>query len=186
MRTVRIAILGPPLSGKHTSLRQFLKLSRPPRVGPPPTSADWRASAAWVSTGEEWQITFTMKSRCNVIAFPDVQAALADPLARQELMALSEAEGIIFVVDSQRLRLPANLWYLEQVARELEYFGRQPSSVPLVFQLNKQDCPDIMDTAELTGHLSWPVCDYVETVASAGEGLEAVVNRILALLKARL
>jgi hypothetical protein len=60
--------------------------------------------------------------------------------------------------------------------------GRDPDAVPLVFQLNKRDLPNILSVAEMTSVLTWGRCDYEETVATQGLGVPRALDRLLDLI----
>jgi signal recognition particle receptor subunit beta len=68
-------------------------------------------------------------------------------------LMLRGADGIVFVVDSQRDALYANLASAENLEKNLLLQGVEPSALPLVVQLNKQDLPTAASEAELRGEL---------------------------------
>ena len=68
-------------------------------------------------------------------------------------LMLRGADGIVFVVDSQRDALYANLASAENLEKNLLLQGVEPSSLPMVVQLNKQDLPTASTEAELRRQL---------------------------------
>ena len=68
-------------------------------------------------------------------------------------LMLRGADGIVFVVDSQRDALYANLASAENLEKNLLLQGVEPSSLPMVVQLNKQDLPTAAGEAELRDKL---------------------------------
>ncbi len=60
---------------------------------------------------------------------------------------LEDADGIVFVADSQKEQLDANLESLDNLEENLGFYERALAEVPFVLQLNKQDLPNI-DTVE--------------------------------------
>lgn len=65
------------------------------------------------------------------------------------LVLLKRADGIIFVADSQRERLDANVEALVTFNSLSAGLGR-PVSTPLVFQYNKRDLPNSATREELS------------------------------------
>lgn len=99
--------------------------------------------------------------------------------------SLRIAAGILFVVDSQELRMQANLEALELLAQDLRYVGREPSEVPLTFALNKRDLAAVLSVPQVCSRLAWPESDYVETCAPTGMGVDAAVARLLMFIDGR-
>ncbi|MBW2527119.1 MAG: hypothetical protein JRI23_23255 [Deltaproteobacteria bacterium] len=114
-------------------------------------------------------------------------------------------DAVVFVVDPRRSRFAANDEALDRLRRELHRAGRLETEVPVVFQLNKLDLPLDAAGATMFGlftnrelpaallvrapvavlrqRLRWPRRDYVETIASEGIGVVAVVEAALRLLR---
>lgn len=102
--------------------------------------------------------------------------------------SLRRASGVVFVADSQEARAMANSESLERLRRSFIHVGRDPRDVAVVFALNKRDLVSSADTrllpvAELKAALTWPDCDYVETSAAQGVGVEQVIARVLELIE---
>jgi signal recognition particle receptor subunit beta len=99
------------------------------------------------------------------------------------------ADGVIFVCDSQRERLEANLISMEDLIENLGAYGYDITKIPFVVQYNKRDLPNIMSTEELRAQLNhWGVPDF-ESIATAPNGpgvfdtLKSVVKMILIELR---
>lgn len=105
-------------------------------------------------------------------------------------LVLTGADGIVFVSDSQIVRADANLESLENLRENLVDQGRELSSLPLVFQHNKRDLPDLLDTEELDSMLNPFGAPSLGTCATTGEGiyeaLEKISERVLESFKDRL
>lgn len=99
--------------------------------------------------------------------------------------SLRRADGVLFVVDSQPERQPANLEVLSLLAADLRFLGRPAGEVPVTFALNKRDLPNLTPVPELVATLMWPCCDHVETCAATGMGAEASIDRLLTLIDER-
>src|SRR5258706_5123765 len=69
-------------------------------------------------------------------------------------LVLTGADGIVFVSDSQIVRADANLESLENLRENLADQGRELARLPLVFQHNKRDLPDLLPVEELDSMLN--------------------------------
>jgi signal recognition particle receptor subunit beta len=74
---------------------------------------------------------------------------------------LQDCDGVIFVADSQRIKLSENLRYLREMVEVLHGYNRSLQNLPLVFQYNKRDLPEkhltpvaLMD--EYLNPVPWP------------------------------
>ena len=86
-------------------------------------------------------------------------------------LVLKGADGVIFVVDSQRAMMDSNL---ESLANLKENFGEQGIDLekfPMVIQYNKRDLPDIMSVNELDNALNRRELPSFGAVAMNGEGV---------------
>jgi hypothetical protein len=99
---------------------------------------------------------------------------------------LGQAIGIVLVADSQVLRWDHNLGSLARLRADLRLAGRDLERIPVVFQLNKRDLPDIMSAKEMRRGLRTGYCDYVETIAHRRLGVKDAVRCLLDLLRLRL
>lgn len=93
-------------------------------------------------------------------------------------LVLTGADGIVFVADSQILRADANLESLENLRENLREQGRDLSQVPIVFQHNKRDLPDLLPIAEMDQMLNPAGAPSVPTCARSGEGVYEALSKI--------
>jgi len=93
-------------------------------------------------------------------------------------LVLTGADGIVFVSDSQLLRADANLESLENLRENLREQGRDLSQIPIVFQHNKRDLPDLLPIAEMDQMLNTGGAPSVATCARTGEGVYESLSRI--------
>jgi signal recognition particle receptor subunit beta len=105
-------------------------------------------------------------------------------------LVLTGADGVIFVSDSQVARADANLESLENLRENLREQGREIAQVPLVFQHNKRDLPDLLPVAELDSILNPWGAPSIPTCARSGEGiyeaLEKITEQVLRSFEAKL
>jgi len=100
---------------------------------------------------------------------------------------LSDVDGIVFVIDSQRTAMDANLESLNNLATNLRLHGLSPQQTPIVVQYNKRDHPDALPISELRDSIgAFEGMLEVEAVAKQGRGvfesLKAIVNIALRTL----
>lgn len=93
-------------------------------------------------------------------------------------LVLTGADGIVFVADSQLLRADANLESLENLRENLREQGRDLSQVPIVFQHNKRDLPDLLPITEMDQMLNPDGAPSVPTSARSGEGVFEALSKI--------
>jgi hypothetical protein len=105
-------------------------------------------------------------------------------------LVLKGVDGVVFVADSQRPMLQANLDSFRNLEENLTEMGLAVDTIPLVLQYNKRDLKDILPVEELNRTLNrkdWP---YYEASAIQGEGvfetLRGVSKLTLMALKKRL
>ncbi|MGK4006104.1 GTPase domain-containing protein [Sorangium sp. So ce1036] len=105
-------------------------------------------------------------------------------------LVLTGADGIVFVSDSQAVRADANVESLENLRDNLAEQGRQLQQVPLIFQHNKRDLPDLLPLEELDAMLNPSRAFSVATSARTGlgiyEGLEEISALVLRAFESRL
>src|SRR5262249_42062799 len=105
-------------------------------------------------------------------------------------LVLTGADGIVFVADSQVLRADANLESLENLRENLREQGRDLSVVPVVFQHNKRDLPDLLPVAEMDQLLNPGGAPSGGTWAGTGEGgvgsLSKIAEAVLHAFEARM
>jgi signal recognition particle receptor subunit beta len=93
-------------------------------------------------------------------------------------LVLSGADGVVFVADTQTSRLESDLEALDDLNSNLAEQGRKLSGIPHVFQWNKRDLPDTVPLDELDRRLNLFSAPAIATVATRGEGVFDVLERI--------
>ena len=98
-------------------------------------------------------------------------------------LILRGCDGVIFVADSQRARLEANIESIANLATNLKDNGFDIRTIPYVLQLNKRDMPSAAPVPEMEGLLRFRNEPMIEAVASQGTGvietLKACARQIL-------
>ncbi len=84
-------------------------------------------------------------------------------------LVLTGADGLVFVSDSQIVRADANLESLENLRENLGDQGRDFARMPLVFQHNKRDLPDLLPIEELDSMLNPFGAPSFATCAKSGQ-----------------
>jgi hypothetical protein len=98
-------------------------------------------------------------------------------------LILRGCDGIIFVADSQKARMEANIESIANLATNLKENGFDIRSIPYVLQLNKRDMPSAAPMAEMERLLRFRNEPMIEAVANQGTGvietLKASARQIL-------
>ncbi len=102
-------------------------------------------------------------------------------------LILKGVDGVVFVADSQRERMDANVESLYNLELNLKQHGYDLEKVPYVLQLNKRDLPTAVTAQELQAELRRNGEPIFEAVASRGLGvfdtLKAVAKQVLMELR---
>ena len=145
----KVVYYGPGLGGKTTNLEQIHKRSNPAH----------RGKLISMNTESERTLFFDLlpvdlgKFRgYNVrLHLCTVPGQIAFDQTRR--LILRKLDGIVFVVDSQRERLDANVASLRNLEANLMLQGDDPSRMPLVVQYNKRDLPNVLRVPTLRRYL---------------------------------
>jgi len=102
-------------------------------------------------------------------------------------LILKGVDGMVFVADSQRERMDANIESIFNLELNLKQHGYDLNKVPYVLQLNKRDLPNVVSTADLSAELRRKDEPVFEGVANRGIGvfdtLKAVAKQVLLELR---
>jgi signal recognition particle receptor subunit beta len=97
-------------------------------------------------------------------------------------LILKGVDGLIFVADSQRSRLEANIEAMHNLYENMESYGYDVETIPFVIQYNKLDLPDIMSVEELRSILNPMGVPDFEAVAVEGEGVFQTLSAVSKLV----
>jgi hypothetical protein len=87
-------------------------------------------------------------------------------------LVLKGVDGIVFVADSQKAMLDANLESFKNLRENLAEIGLSIDEIPMVLQLNKRDLPNIAAADDVVDVIDPErKYDFVEAVASRGDGV---------------
>jgi len=102
-------------------------------------------------------------------------------------LILRGVDGVVFVADSQKERMDANLEAIDNLQDNLKEHGYDFMKVPYVLQLNKRDLPNAVSLDTLKRDLHKRGEPIFEAVAFQGAGvfetLKEVARQVLAELK---
>lgn len=180
---LKIVYYGPGLGGKTTNLEYLHAHSRP----------ELRGKLLSLNTEAERTVFFDLlpvdlgtyhgyRIRLHLCTVPG-QIAL-DSTRR---LVLRNVDGVVFVVDTQKEALHANIESMANLERNLVLQGDDPRRLPLVVQYNKRDLPGVMSVQELQWALHVPAeVPQFEACARMGQGvadtLKAVVKMCLRIV----
>ena len=97
-------------------------------------------------------------------------------------LILRGLDGVVFVADSQRGRLDANVESMADLADNLDEYGRSLGQVPLVLQYNKRDLEGIAPLPELRALLNPGGAPELEAAAASGRGVFETLKTVSRLV----
>lgn len=105
---------------------------------------------------------------------------------RTRLAVLNGADGIVFVVDSQREKFEENIQSLAELEMNMRRIGKDLGSFPFVLQWNKRDLPSAAPVPVLDHYMNRRRVPTFEAVASQGRGVFATLRAISKTVMAQL
>ncbi len=97
-------------------------------------------------------------------------------------LVLKGADAVVFVADSQRDMREQNIESLSNMRENLLSNNLNPDDIPVVFQYNKRDLPNILSPEELDHDLNDRNYKRIEAVALSGKGVQETFHLITRLL----
>jgi signal recognition particle receptor subunit beta len=174
----KIVFYGPGLGGKTTTLKHVHSTAKP----------DSRGNLVSLATDTDRTLYFDYLP-VRLLKLGDVAVKLllyTVPgqvyYAATRKLVLSGADGIVFVADTQTARIDSDLESLDDLNTNLAEQGSKLSGVPHVFQWNKRDLPDVVPLDELDRRLNLFGAPSIATVATTGQGVFDVLDRITHLV----
>lgn len=163
----KIIYFGPSMSGKTSNLQYIYKQTAP----------DAKSKLISLQTDNERTLFFDFlplalgtlrgfKVRFHLYTVPG--QSYYDASRR---LILRGVDGIVFVCDSNVTRMEANLESWQSLLENLEDQGYEIDKLPLVFQYNKRDLPNVCPTSEMSKLLNPRGAPQYEAVATQGGGV---------------
>ncbi len=176
-RIVQLKILyyGPAVGGKTTNL-QALHASAQNRH---------RGEFIAVNSQQERTILFDLLPLRGVgfhgfdVRFQLVAVPGQAPYAATRRLVTRGTDAVVFVANSARDRLQENVSSLQEMNGNLAANNIDPATVPLVFQYNKRDLPQILSVDELSASINARRVPCLEAVAVRGEGVLETLATVL-------
>ncbi len=104
-------------------------------------------------------------------------------------LILKGVDGVVFVADSQEVRMDANVESIRNLSDNLREHGYDLMKLPYVLELNKRDLPSAVPVPQMVGALRIKNEPVFEAVATRGLGvfdtLKAIVKSVLLDLRSR-
>lgn len=179
----KIVYYGPGLSGKTTNIKWIYDHVKPENRGELITLATETERTLFfdfvpieVSDVKGFKVRFHLYTTPGQIIYQ----------ASRKLI-LKGVDGIVFVADSQEERRDANLETLDDMIENLKDYEMDIAELPLVFQYNKRDLPNILSVETLREDLNkWNRLDF-EAIATKGIGVletfKSITKQVLRTLK---
>jgi len=172
---LKIVYYGPGLSGKTANL-QFIYDRIDPKL---------KGELVSLKTQEDRTIFFDFlqlevgringkKPKFNLYTVP---GQIHYELTRK--IMLNGVDGIVYVADSQRERMDANLNTLMDLEQNLLIDGKTLEDFPWVIQYNKRDLPNIHTVQEIEEKLNFHHVPAFESVVVKGDGVFLTLKEII-------
>ena len=172
---VKIVYYGPPVGGKTTNLQVLHQHAEAAR----------RGEMISINSAQDRTILFDLLPlrsagfrgfdlRLQILAVPG-QAMYATT----RRLVLKNADSLVFVANSAVDRWEENLQSFREMTQNLLAHRLDPATMPLVFQYNKRDLPQIMDIEFMDRALNARKVDSIPAVAVRGEGVLETFSAIL-------
>jgi len=184
--TAKIVFYGPGLCGKTTNL-QYIFENLPPSIH--------KGKMLSLATKTDRTLFFDflpidlgsirgMRTRLQLYTVP---GQVFYNTTRK--LVLKGADGVVFVADSQRKMIEANIESFGNLEENLAEHAMKLADMPHIIQFNKRDLPDVATTEELNAAINKYNAPIYEAIATTGIGvhdtLKAVTRLVLNSLKER-
>jgi signal recognition particle receptor subunit beta len=93
-------------------------------------------------------------------------------------LVLQGADGLVFVADSRRGKMDENLESFANLEDNVQEYGMDIHTIPLVLQYNKRDLGDVYTIEEMQEKLNKYNSPYFEAVAVTGEGVFPTLKKL--------
>jgi len=163
----KIVFYGPGLSGKTTNL-QYVHQKIPPQT---------RGSLISLATDQDRTLYFDflpvdigkIHGFSTKFQLYTVPGQVYYNATRK--LVLRGVDGLVFVADSQKSKMDENIESFQNLVENLSEYGYNIDKIPLVFQYNKRDLPNISSVEEIEKALNPKGLPRFEAVATKGIGV---------------
>ena len=173
---VKLVYYGPPVGGKTTNLQILHRAA----------DARRRGEMVSINSAQDRTILFDLlplktpgyrgfELRLQVLAVPG-QAMYATT----RRLVLKGADSLIFVANSALDRWDENIQSYREMTQNLLSHHLDPEAMPLVFQYNKRDLPQVLGMDQLDRALNARHAETIPAVAVRGEGVLETFTSVLA------
>jgi len=97
-------------------------------------------------------------------------------------LVLKGADGVVFVADSQKRMLDANLESFKNLEENLAEHDMKLADMPMIIQFNKRDLPEVASIDELNAAINKHNAPIYEGVATTGIGVHETLKAITRLV----
>jgi hypothetical protein len=175
--TIKVVYYGPGLCGKTTNLQFIHEKANPQR----------RGKLLSIATETDRTLFFDllpldlgmvrgMKVRVQLYTVPG--QVFYDATRR---LVLRGADGVVFVADSQKAMMDANVESMRNMQENLIKNNMDPKKIPVVLQFNKRDLPDVASVEDLNNALRYRLdMPGYEACALKGDGVHETLKAIVA------
>ncbi len=176
-RTIRVKLVyyGPPVGGKTTNLQILHRCA----------DAKRRGELISVNSAQDRTILFDLLPlktqgfrgfdlRLQILAVPG--QAMYSATRR---LVLKGADSLVFVANSALDRWEENIQSFREMTQNLLSHHLDPAAMPLVFQYNKRDLPQVLEIEALDRALNARRAPVIPAVAVRGEGVLETFGAIL-------
>ncbi len=176
---LKIVYYGPAMSGKTTNLEQIHA-----RIDP-----QHKSNLVSVKTSEERTLyfdfmQFELGKICGLT--PNIQLYTVpgqEYYQASRRLVLRGADGVVFVADSDALRVNDNVESWHDMQHYLDELNPQPGNTPIVVQYNKRDLLNALAPEQLRSTLGSTKIKGFEAIAIKGIGvfdtLKAIINQVV-------
>ncbi len=165
---MKIVYFGPSLGGKTTSLRYIYSHLTP----------DVKGQFMSINTMEDrtlffdfFDLSLTARLGRGRIRMRFELYTVPGQVRYEETRraVMKGADGVVFVADSQKHKMPDNLFSRADLDEILVMHNQDPRTFPTVIQYNKQDLTDLSSIAELNNALNPRSNPEFQTIAVSGQ-----------------
>jgi signal recognition particle receptor subunit beta len=170
----KIVYCGPGLSGKTTNILQVFRSARPDARG--------RLVSLYAEMERTLYFDFLPINLGEIRGFHvrlhlySVPGQVCYSATRQ--LVFRGADGAIFVADSAKDRMDANLEAVADLQANLDYYGIDIERLPYALQLNKRDLEDAYDVDYMIDRLRLSGEPVYRAIASENQGVQETLKDV--------